>query len=64
MLIFTSGLRLAGVILIISVGLLREYLHMLKFSRIRVVIVQFCQSASEGVTGVDLTGNCVWATKS
>lgn len=53
-----------GVILVISVGLLGGYLHMFKFSRNRVIIVQFCLSVSVGVTGIDLTGNYIWTSKS
>lgn len=64
LLIITSDLRLPGVILIISVGLLRGYLHVFKLSRIRVVIVQFCLSVSVGIAGIDLTGNYIWVSKS
>lgn len=63
-LLVTSDLRLTGISLIISVGLLRGYLHMFKFRRIRVVIVQFCLSVSVGITGIDLTGNYIWASRS
>lgn len=39
-------------------------IYMFKFSRIRVVIVRFCRSVPVGITGIDLTGNCVWASMS